>query len=222
MGQPIKTRKIPNTKKPVARAFFGCKKKPAVRPGPMVMGTPAMINRLPIRNNVLWKNKVIPDIVKNVPNANNAIPSLWSPYLIRDGTPLSGSYIVRTWTHTEFVDAVRRLSCKRPRKRNWWNIYKHVPMEFVSPLCHHNHDHHNVYPLRSSFCLDDSNHRFACLLDRRIPVKSIDCSWCVLCCHHHNSRSRWDLYHCCRLELVTRTMRLTYERTINNIFFRPR
>lgn len=60
----------------MARAFFGCRKYPTVRPGPIINGTPATKSRLPNRMSVLLKNSVIPNTVKTAPEERKMIPSL--------------------------------------------------------------------------------------------------------------------------------------------------
>ena len=84
----MKTKNIPNPKHPVARAFFGCKKYPVVRPGPIVIGTPAIKKRLPSLINVLLKNKLIPSIVNTNPAPSKAKPTCLFP--LRSIPPTSG------------------------------------------------------------------------------------------------------------------------------------
>lgn len=75
-GCPTSTNNIPTPKQPVARAFFGCKKYPTVRPGPIINGTPTTNNRFPRRINALLKKSVIPNAVNAAPDDKNMIPNL--------------------------------------------------------------------------------------------------------------------------------------------------
>jgi hypothetical protein len=79
IGQPTMTRNTPKPRHPVARAFRGCRKYPAVRPGPMVNGTPAINNKFPNRIKDLLKNKLIPNMVNTTPPAKKTIPTFLFP-----------------------------------------------------------------------------------------------------------------------------------------------
>jgi hypothetical protein len=76
---------MPRAKHAVALDFLGWKKYPAVRPGPIVMGTPPMNNKFPRRIKDLLKKREMPNMVKTVPEPNNAKPMRRSPFLMMFG-----------------------------------------------------------------------------------------------------------------------------------------
>ena len=75
-----------NTNFTYARAFFGCRKYPTVRPVPIIRGTPATKSKFPNRINVLLKKSVIPKIVKIAPDERKRMPSLRLEPVSADGS----------------------------------------------------------------------------------------------------------------------------------------
>ena len=75
-GCPTNTKNIPHPKHPVARAFWGWRKYPTVRPGPISNGIPATKRRFPRRIRALLKKRVIPRTVNAAPEDRKMIPSL--------------------------------------------------------------------------------------------------------------------------------------------------
>mmetsp|Transcript_1503 Transcript_1503/g.2011 ORF Transcript_1503/g.2011 Transcript_1503/m.2011 type:complete len:105 (+) Transcript_1503:185-499(+) len=73
---PINTKTMPSTRHAVARAFLGCKKYEAVRPGPSVKILPSTKHKLPKRIKVLLKKSETPKMVKTPPTPNKGKPML--------------------------------------------------------------------------------------------------------------------------------------------------
>ena len=87
MGMPRNnTKKIPDARHAVARAFWGWKKYPNVRLGPSAMGTPAMNSKFPSRIKALLKKRLIPSTVIREPDPNNKVAICRFPVRNMDGT----------------------------------------------------------------------------------------------------------------------------------------
>ena len=114
-GHPTKTNKMPNAKHPVALDFFGWRKYPVVRPGPIVMGTPAIKNKFPNLINVLLKNKLIPNMVKTSPAPKRDNPIFLFPY--RRIPPTSGKLDNGDDDDLEYC-FLERIKLERRRKRH--------------------------------------------------------------------------------------------------------